>query len=276
GKVGIGTTSPGAKLAINGGVHVGGDSDPGDNNLVVDGKVGIGRTSSREKLAVNGNVKANKFIGDGSQLTNLSVGVNGLNLATTRGSKVGIGTTSPGAKLAVHGTSRTVAEFKTSSGGDAEVRITSGDSAEAFVSFNNSTTGSNQWMAGMDDDEQFKIAYGLAEITSSNNKLTIQPNGSIQIANHTPIIFQRYSKLGDNIKYNTHYNSNDYNAAIVGFRAIDGDIQENDDGDIIKIYMYIANNMWHIRADFRTHKDSETWYIDVMFVRKELSRRTGY
>ncbi|MCI5196007.1 MAG: hypothetical protein D3919_07210, partial [Candidatus Electrothrix sp. AW5] len=33
-KVGIGTTSPGAKLAINGGVHVGGDSDPGDNNLV--------------------------------------------------------------------------------------------------------------------------------------------------------------------------------------------------------------------------------------------------
>ena len=37
GNVGIGTTSPSAKLAVNGGVHVGGDSDPGDNNLSVDG-----------------------------------------------------------------------------------------------------------------------------------------------------------------------------------------------------------------------------------------------
>jgi hypothetical protein len=39
GYVGIGTTAPLAKLVINGGVHVGGDSDPLDNNLMVDGKV---------------------------------------------------------------------------------------------------------------------------------------------------------------------------------------------------------------------------------------------
>jgi len=37
GNVGINTTTQVAKLAINGGVHVGGDSDPGDNNLSVDG-----------------------------------------------------------------------------------------------------------------------------------------------------------------------------------------------------------------------------------------------
>jgi len=36
-RIGIGTTSPAAKLAINGGLHIGGDSDPGDNNLLVDG-----------------------------------------------------------------------------------------------------------------------------------------------------------------------------------------------------------------------------------------------
>jgi len=41
GNVGIGTTAPAAKLAINGGVHVGGDSNPGDNNLLVDGKLSI-------------------------------------------------------------------------------------------------------------------------------------------------------------------------------------------------------------------------------------------
>lgn len=37
GNFGIGSTAPLAKLAINGGLHVGGDSDPGDNNVTVDG-----------------------------------------------------------------------------------------------------------------------------------------------------------------------------------------------------------------------------------------------
>jgi len=37
GKVGVGTTAPSAKLAVNGGVNVGADSDPGDNNLYVVG-----------------------------------------------------------------------------------------------------------------------------------------------------------------------------------------------------------------------------------------------
>jgi hypothetical protein len=37
GNVGIGTTAPSSKLCINGGVHVGGTSDAGDDNLLVDG-----------------------------------------------------------------------------------------------------------------------------------------------------------------------------------------------------------------------------------------------
>jgi hypothetical protein len=39
GKVGIGTQAPLSTLSINGGVHVGGDSDAGDDNLLVDGTV---------------------------------------------------------------------------------------------------------------------------------------------------------------------------------------------------------------------------------------------
>lgn len=42
GQIGIGTTAPSAQLAINGGLHVGGDSDPGDNNLLVDGTLQFG------------------------------------------------------------------------------------------------------------------------------------------------------------------------------------------------------------------------------------------
>ena len=41
GNVGIGTTTPSSKLSINGGLHVGGDSDAGDNNLLVDGTMGV-------------------------------------------------------------------------------------------------------------------------------------------------------------------------------------------------------------------------------------------
>ena len=42
GKVGINTTTPVSQLSINGGLHVGGDSDAGDNNLLVDGTLSSG------------------------------------------------------------------------------------------------------------------------------------------------------------------------------------------------------------------------------------------
>ncbi len=39
GNLGLGTRAPAAKLAVNGGVHIGGDADPGDKNLLVDGSI---------------------------------------------------------------------------------------------------------------------------------------------------------------------------------------------------------------------------------------------
>jgi hypothetical protein len=78
GTVGIGTNDPKAKLAINGGLHVGGDSDPGDNNLLVDGTLAVtGNSTLTGTLTVTGN----------STLTG----------------NVGIGTTAPLAKLAING-----------------------------------------------------------------------------------------------------------------------------------------------------------------------------
>lgn len=45
GATGFGSTTPAAKVSINGGCHVGGDSDPGDNNLLVDGTITGGATT---------------------------------------------------------------------------------------------------------------------------------------------------------------------------------------------------------------------------------------
>lgn len=45
GTVGIGSQSSLAKLGINGGLHVGGDSDPGDNNALIDGTISASNLS---------------------------------------------------------------------------------------------------------------------------------------------------------------------------------------------------------------------------------------
>jgi len=69
GNVGIGTTAPLSKLSINGGLHVGGDSDAGDNNIVADGTIsgttitattqftgpGTGLTGTAASLSIGGN-----------------------------------------------------------------------------------------------------------------------------------------------------------------------------------------------------------------------------
>jgi hypothetical protein len=57
GESGFGTLTQSAKVSINGGFHVGGDSDPGDNNILVDGTAHLdGAVTCDTTLTVTGNV----------------------------------------------------------------------------------------------------------------------------------------------------------------------------------------------------------------------------
>jgi hypothetical protein len=135
-------------------------------------------------------------------------------------------------------------------------------------------------------DNYFYIR-GTDQEDDSENNILFQPGyGKLSLKDISlsskPIIIKRYksrsdgtSGLGDNIEHRTGFRVSDYTAAIVGFSALNGDINENDAVNIIRLYMYTADGYWHIRADFASHKNSENWYVDVMFVSKNISRNEG-
>lgn len=91
--VGVGTATAQAKLAVNGGVHVGGDSDPGDDNLLVDGRIGLGNASQsyiQRGVSLNWPMTTFRTNSGGSFFANLNmpsaikiVGTSGGMLSTT-------------------------------------------------------------------------------------------------------------------------------------------------------------------------------------------------
>jgi hypothetical protein len=52
GNLGVATLTPAARVSINGGLHVGGDADPGDNNAAIDGTLVIGNATATALLHV--------------------------------------------------------------------------------------------------------------------------------------------------------------------------------------------------------------------------------
>ena len=176
GNVGVGTTAQAAKLAINGGLHVGGDSDPGDNNLLVDGtlKVGTlgGATGSFSIFGSVGvaaisdvNQKAIYFYNDGTTVKidaydygvgaalNLVLGGNGGNVIVTRGLHVG-GASDPGDDNALIDGTGTITGAFGCNGKTAQTAYASGGAA--------STVSGTATLAG----------YGFANATEMNNFVT--------------------------------------------------------------------------------------------------------
>jgi len=224
GNVGIGTTTPGAKLAINGGLHVGGDSDPGDKNLLVDGNIQLGWDHSRD------NVDKLMIYQDEN-----------FNMGLRRGSR----------NLILYSKSK---------------------QDDAHIDF----YPHNQF--AMRIDTSGNVGIGTETPTA---KLDVY--GDLHINGKKPIIIKKYWDTARN-GCDTKMDANIHAAAIIGFRCWGGDIDETGgstatDSNIINVFMSKKNNKWHINVDFRTHNTAnshtETWYVDVMFIRKELVQLEG-
>ena len=74
----------------------------------------------------------------------------------------------------------------------------------------------------------------------------------------------------DSGAYQTSINSSEYACGIAGMHALSGNVNENNIGDIFRVYTYQKNGKWHIFADFRTHGQNEMWDIDLMCIHQSV------
>lgn len=128
-------------------------------------------------------------------------------------------------------------------------------------------------------DGDCAIQNGELQIKNSegSNLVRIEKDGDFKINGEKPIQFVRYTNIGDDTDYHTGYDTDEWGAAIVGFKAQSVDINENDSGTFIKIYMDGESfHDWHIRADLRSHNNNEDWTIDVMYVSRKFCSISGF
>jgi len=89
--------------------------------------------------------------------------------------------------------------------------------------------------------------------------------------NKPPFVFERYTSAG-HLNELTTYSTTDYYAAIIGFKALNGDIHEAITADIIKVYAEAdSTGFWRIQADFISHINDEGWEVEVMFIDKRFA-----
>lgn len=89
-----------------------------------------------------------------------------------------------------------------------------------------------------------------------------------------PIFTQWYVNEGDDINRRLPYTTAEWTCGVVGMYTQDVDINENGDGDFIKLWMSRGGDgFWYIRADLRSHNDAEDWDVHVMCVHNSMAER---
>ncbi|MBN1889245.1 MAG: hypothetical protein JW850_14725 [Thermoflexales bacterium] len=98
---------------------------------------------------------------------------------------IGVGITNPTSSLHVVGNAERAASIHRD--GDTQLSLESDGGNETYIQYANVDTGSNAWMAGVDDDETFRLAFGAKdEINDSKTALTIHQDGHVGLGTTAP------------------------------------------------------------------------------------------
>lgn len=146
-----------------------------------------------------------------------------------------------------------------SNGNDLEIREPE-QGNQVWAKFND---GKNLHLMGTPD----LLVNGKVGIGTTKPKGKLDVNGSIRVRGGSAMVLRKYT--GNRV--NTRFSTRDWIATIAGFRALGGDVQEHDRGDIVQVYPYERDNRWWYFADFRSHANRhETWEVWMLFIRREL------
>ena len=185
---------------------------------------------------------------------------------TNSRNNVGIGTTNPQAKLHVSGGTGSVGlilEADTDNVGESH------QPSITLKQDGGQVTGQLGYFGGNNNLQLAnRFNKGSSITLLDNNNLDL--NGNVTVKGKKPFQVRRYGPFKGNTSYNTNYSTNDWEAVIGGFRALNGDIQEDDRGNMIQVYTTVKSGKWHVFADFRSHNRNEDWYVWVLFISKSL------
>ena len=83
-----------------------------------------------------------------------------------------------------------------------------------------------------------------------------------------PIVIKRYN-FNDGF-VNTGYSTSEWSAVVVGF-DVHGDIDETDrHSPLIKVMAEKDSGTWRVYYEMAYDHDPPEWWVDVMFIRKEI------
>ncbi|MEL7145732.1 MAG: hypothetical protein AAFO69_05155, partial [Bacteroidota bacterium] len=203
--------------------------------------------------------------------------------------RVGINTSSPAQSLEVHGhikgTRTLLIDTDEQHGEVLSVRAKSveapyismyhGSRKRSFYLMAGEHAGENVVRFVADSADKFRFYSGGVEVHESLKvHKTTYFEGDIRVNGKTPFIFRRYD-IAAAAHAHTSYLVADYEAAVVGFRALGGDIYENGSTNPIQVFMYKNGTKWSVATDFASHGSHERWEVDVMFVSRRLASRVG-
>ncbi len=185
GNVGIGTTSPGAKLDIYNTADLG----TGANGIRVQRPGVYGQYGYLEYLANSDQtILGSLYTGGGANVygqiyfrQHSSSATRDAMVINSSGN-VGIGTTNPIAKLHVLGIG---AGDGTALSGGILIENNNATIGEPAVLFKNNNTDSNYWFTGLNQSAHYDIAYG-AGFTNANTNMRINSDGNVGIGTVSP------------------------------------------------------------------------------------------